>query len=298
VSREARLGVVFALNGALLGGLAAVGVVAHSLGVLSAAGDYLADALAIGLSILTVRLARRSPTAKRTYGYERTTILAALANAALVVAVMAAVVVAAIGRLVDRVPRVHGAAVIIVSAIAAVVMLIGALLLRGDQDLNMRSVLLDTGADAAAATAVAVTGVVIVATGGFYWLDPSVALVVAVIIGYRAVALLSEIADVLMESTPKGIDLHAVEAAIRAGGEVSEVHDLHIWGLSSEVLLLSAHVVLVGQPTLEEAQSTVERIKAELASRFAIAHATLETECEACATPDPHVGVTRARQPG
>jgi cobalt-zinc-cadmium efflux system protein len=188
--------------------------------------------------------------------------------------------------------------VIIVSAIAAVVMLIGALLLRGDQDLNMRSVLLDTGADAAAATAVAVTGVVIVATGGFYWLDPSVALVVAVIIGYRAVALLSEIADVLMESTPKGIDLHAVEAAIRAGGEVSEVHDLHIWGLSSEVLLLSAHVVLVGQPTLEEAQSTVERIKAELASRFAIAHATLETECEACATPDPHVGVTRARQPG
>jgi cobalt-zinc-cadmium efflux system protein len=298
VSREARLGVVFALNGALLGGLAAVGVVAHSLGVLSAAGDYLADALAIGLSILTVRLARRSPTAKRTYGYERTTILAALANAALVVAVMAAVVVAAIGCLVDRVPRVHGAAVIIVSAIAAVVMLIGALLLRGDQDLNMRSVLLDTGADAAAATAVAVTGVVIVATGGFYWLDPSVALVVAVIIGYRAVALLSEIADVLMESTPKGIDLHAVEAAIRAGGEVSEVHDLHIWGLSSEVLLLSAHVVLVGQPTLEEAQSTVERIKAELASRFAIAHATLETECEACATPDPHVGVTRARQPG
>jgi cobalt-zinc-cadmium efflux system protein len=298
VSREARLGVVFALNGALLGGLAAVGVVAHSLGVLSAAGDYLADALAIGLSILTVRLARRSPTAKRTYGYERTTILAALANAALVVAVMAAVVVAAIGRLVDRVPRVHGAAVIIVSAIAAVVMLIGALLLRGDQDLNMRSVLLDTGADAAAATAVAVTGVVIVATGGFYWLDPSVALVVAVIIGYRAVALLSEIADVLMESTPKGIDLHAVEAAIRAGGEVSEVHDLHIWGLSSEVLLLSAHVVLVGHPTLEEAQSTVERIKAELASRFAIAHATLETECEACATPDPHVGVTRARQPG
>jgi cobalt-zinc-cadmium efflux system protein len=112
------------------------------------------------------------------------------------------------------------------------------------------------------------------------------------------VALLSEIADVLMESTPKGIDLHAVEAAIRAGGEVSEVHDLHIWGLSSEVLLLSAHVVLVGHPTLEEAQSTVERIKAELASRFAIAHATLETECEACATPDPHVGVTRARQPG
>lgn len=295
VSREQRLGVVFVLNAALLGGLAFVGVVAHSLGVLSAAGDYLADALAIGLSILTVRLAKRSPTARRTYGYERTTILAALANASLVVAVMAAVVVAAVERLVNRVPHVHGTGVIVISAIAAVVMLVGALVLRGDRDLNMRSVLLDTGADAAAAAAVAGTGVVIVATGGFYWLDPSVALVVAVIIGYRAVALLREIAEVLMESTPRGIDLHAVEMEIRRGGEVSEVHDLHIWGLSSEVLLLSAHVVLVGHPTLEEAQQSVARVKAGLASRFGIAHATLETECEACATPDPHVNVTGAR---
>ena len=292
MSRQQRLGIVFALNGALLVGLAVVGVAAHSLGVLSAAGDYLADALAIGLSILTVRLAKRSPTAKLTFGYERTTILAALANAALVVAVMAAVLVAAIQRLLDTVPHVHGTAVIVVSAVAAVVMLIGALVLRGDQDLNMRSVLLDTGADAAAAAALAVTGIVIVTTGGLYWLDPSVALVVAVIIGYRAVALLREIADVLMESTPKGIDLHVVGAAIRESGEVSEVHDLHVWGLSSEMLLLSAHIVLVGHPTLEEAQQTVERVKAGLASRFGIGHATLETECEVCDTPDPHASIT------
>jgi cobalt-zinc-cadmium efflux system protein len=245
--------------------------------------------------MLTVRLAKRSPTDRRTYGYERTTILAALVNASLVVAVMAAVVVAAIERLVNGVPHVHGAAVVVVSAVAAVVMSIGALILRGDGDLNMRSVLLDTSADAAAATAVALTGGIIVATGGLYWLDPSVALVVAVIIGYRAVRLLREVADVLLESTPKGIDVRAVQSALRECAEVSEVHDLHVWGLSSDVLLLSAHVVLSGHPTLEEAQRTVEGLKSGLASRFGIHHATLETECEACENPDPHATVADAR---
>jgi cobalt-zinc-cadmium efflux system protein len=295
MSRVRRLWVVFALNGVLLVGLAAVAVIAHSLAVLSAAGDYLADALAIGLSILTIGLTRLPPTARRTYGYERTTILAALVNASLIVAVMAGVVVAAVERLVSGVPKVHGSAVIVISAMAALVMLIGALLLRGDQDLNMRAILLDTGADAAAAACVALTGVIIVATGGLYWLDPVVALVVAVIIGYRAVGLLREVAEVLMESTPKGLDIHTVRSAILEVREVSEVHDLHIWSLSSDVLLLSAHIVLLGHPSLEEAQMTADRVKARLASRFGIEHATLETECEVCDTPDPHVNVPDAR---
>src|SRR4051812_8752679 len=99
MSRESRLSVVFILNALLLVGLIAVGVVAHSLGVLAAAGDYLADALAIALSIVTVRLAKRAPTAKHSFGYERTTILAALVNAALVVAVACVVVVEAVQRL-------------------------------------------------------------------------------------------------------------------------------------------------------------------------------------------------------
>ena len=291
MSRESRLGVVFVLNAALLVGLVAVGIVAHSLGVLAAAGDYLADGLAIGLSIVTVRVARRAPTAKRSFGYERTTILAAVVNAAMVVAVAAVVVVEAVQRLATHTPHVHGAPVIVVSAVAAAVMLAGALVLRGDDDLNMRSILLDTAADAVTAAGVAIAGAIILVTGRWFWLDPAVALAVAVVIAYRAVMLLREIADVLLESTPKGLDVSDVEAVLLEGGEISDVHDLHIWSLTSDAPLLSAHVVLTGYPTLEAAQATAERAKARLVDRFGIDHATLETECELCATPDPHAPI-------
>lgn len=298
MSRERRLIVVFGLNAALLAGLIAVGLVAHSLGVLSAAGDYLADALAIALSLFTVRLAHRKATARRSYGYERSTILAALVNAALVVAVMTVVVVVAIERLVHGVPQVRGGPVIAISAVAAGVMFVGVFVLRGDDDLNVRTILLDTTADAATGICVAITGLVILLAGGLYWLDPAVALVVALIIGYRATGLLREVADVLLESTPKGLDVHQVESAIYEGDAVSEVHDLHIWSLSSDVLLLSAHLVLAGHPTLEEAQVVVEQIKERLSRRFDIGHATLETECEVCADPDPHSGTASGQVGG
>src|SRR5439155_7156566 len=153
-------------------------------------------------------------------GYERTTILAAVVNAAMVVAVAAVVVVEAVQRLATHTPHVHGAPVIVVSAVAAAVMLAGALVLRGDDDLNMRSILLDTAADAVTAAGVAIAGAIILVTGRWFWLDPAVALAVAVVIAYRAVMLLREIADVLLESTPKGLDVSDVEAVLLEGGEI------------------------------------------------------------------------------
>jgi cobalt-zinc-cadmium efflux system protein len=291
MSRERRLGIVFFINALLLIALVAVGFWAHSLGVLAAAGDYLTDALAIGASIFTIRLARRAPTADRSFGYERTTILAALLNASLIVAVAAAVVFEAIQRLVNGAPPVQGLPVAVVNAVAAGAMFGCAIILGSDDDLNVRSVWLSTASDAVAAAGVAITGLVIWASGGLYWLDPAIALVIAMVIGYRALGLLREVADVLLESTPKGLRSAAVASVIRDGGEISDVHDLHIWSLSSDIPLLSAHVVLVGHPTLEEAQEVIERAKARLLSQFGISHATLETECEPCATPDLHRAV-------
>lgn len=287
-SREWRLRTVFALNGAMIIGLIVVGLAAHSLGLISAAGDYIADALSIGLSITAVRLARRAPTARRSFGYGRSTVLAALVNAALVVATCAAVVVVAIQRLIGVTPHVHGVPVIVMSCVAALAMSGGALILRGDNDLNVRAVLLDTVADAATAFGVALVGVVILTSHGTYWLDPTVALGVAVIIGYRAIGLVREVSDVLMESTPRDVDVSAIDAAFREGSDVLDVHDLHVWGLSSDARLLSAHLVLAGHPSLEAAQEVVERAKSMLATRFGVQHATLETECEPCASPDPH----------
>jgi len=162
----------------LVFGLIVVGVRAHSVGVFAEGADYLADAAAIGVSLLAIRLASRAPTAKRPQGYSHATTYAALVNAGWLLVLCMLVAIGALVRLAQGTSEVHGLPVLIVSGIAALVMLGGALLLGGDadddpdDDLNMRALLLDTAGDAAAAAGVAVTGAVILAAHGWYWLDP------------------------------------------------------------------------------------------------------------------------------
>jgi len=202
VTRTTRLAVVLLLNLALVAGLVAAGIGAHSIGVLAAGGDYLADAAAIGISLLAIGLARRPPTRRRPGGYPRATAYAALVNVTLLLAVVAAVAAGAIGRLVTGIGHVHGLPVLIASGIAALVMLGGGLILRGDADdpgdsegdrANMRAVLLDTLADSAAAGGVAVTGAIILADPALAWLDPTVALIIAAVIGYQALMLIRQV---------------------------------------------------------------------------------------------------------
>ena len=195
MSKAVRLGLVLLLNLLLVAALVIVGVAAHSLGVLAAGVDYLADAAAIGVSLLAIRLARQPLRQSRRWADP--THIAALVNVGWLLALNVGVVVAAIRRLVSGIAEVHGLPVLIASAVAAVVMLIGAIIVGGDlddddgaEDLNIKAILLDTVADAAAAGGVAVAGAVILATRGWYWLDPAVALVIAVVIGYHAVALI------------------------------------------------------------------------------------------------------------
>jgi len=202
VTRTTRLAVVLLLNLALVAGLAAAGISAHSVGVLAAGGDYLADAAAIGVSLFAIGLARRPPTRRRPGGYPRATAYAALLNVTLLLVVVAAVAAGAIGRLVTGAGHVHGLPVLIASGIAALVMLGGGLILRGDADdpedsegdrANVRAVLLDTLADSAAAGGVAVTGAIILADPALAWLDPTVALVIAAVIGYQALVLIRQV---------------------------------------------------------------------------------------------------------
>jgi cobalt-zinc-cadmium efflux system protein len=207
VSRTRRLAVVLALNLALITALVVVGLEAHSLAVLAAGADYLADAAAIGVSLLAIWLASRPPSRARPRGYPRATNIAALVNAGWLLVLNILIAVAAIQRLAAGSHRVEGLPVLVVSAIAAVVMLAGALVLGGDdndddgeEDLNVKAVLLDTAADAAAAAGVAGGGAVILAAGGWYWLDPAIALVIAVIVGYHAQKLVREITAALRSS--------------------------------------------------------------------------------------------------
>ena len=203
MTRRARLVVVLLLNLVLIAGLVAVGITAHSLGVLAAGGDYLADSGAILLALFAIWLTQRPPSSRRPGGYPHTTAFAALVNGALVGLVVASVMVTAAWRLLRGTGHVHGLPVLVASAVAAGLMILGAVTLRGDADrdddtdadrANMRAVLLDTVADAAAAAGVAATGAVILATGGWYWLDPTVALIIATVIGYHVVVLLRDVA--------------------------------------------------------------------------------------------------------
>jgi len=201
------------LNLLLVVALVVVGWAAHSVGVLAEGVDYLADAAGIGVSLLALHLSHRATTARRPDGFPRAGAFAALVNAGWLLILTVLVVAGAADRLITGTGPVHGLPVLFVSAIAAAVMVVGALILRADDgdpaardgggDLSMRAVLLDTAGDAAAAGGVAVSGAVIFVTGGLDWLDPAVALVIAVVVGYQAVRLLREVREELTRPAPR-----------------------------------------------------------------------------------------------
>lgn len=282
MTRSRRLGLALGLNLAVAAAQVALGIVAHSLGLLADAGHGLADVAALIVSLVAVRWARRAPTALRSFGYHRGTILAALVNAASILAVTGFILFEGVRRLADPEP-VEGGIVVVAALIAFVVNAAAAIALRdAGHDLNMRSALLHMTADSLASLGVAVAGLVILATGGWYWLDPLVSIAIALLIAVEAGRLAIHASEVLLESTPKGLDLDQLTAAIASVDGAEAVHDLHVWSLSSEVRALSAHVVLAGNPTLAEAQAVGERIKIAVGPRFGIDHSTLELECDPC----------------
>ena len=293
--REVRLRLAFGLNIGIVVIQVIFGLAAHSLGLLADAGHNMTDAAAVLASLVAVRLARRRPTSERSFGYHRGTILAAQANAATILAITVLIVYEGIRRIIHP-ETVSGGLVVVVALGAAAANLIAALALReghshghdsrvhleGEGDLNMRSALLHMAGDAVASVGVAVAGVVILFTGRFDRLDPVVSMGIGLLIAYQAWKLMRASTDVLLESTPLGLDLDELTSTMATVAGVEQVHDLHVWSLSSEVRALSAHLVLAGHPTLEEAQVVGEAVKVAVTGRFRIAHATLELECETC----------------
>lgn len=195
MTQTRRISTVLLLNLAMIAGLAVAGLASRSLGLLSEAGDFLADSasLALGLFAVYLRDHRRN---------ERATTWVALVNAMALLGVSVWVVLAAVIRLVNGGPEVHGLPVLIASAIAATVMLAAALILgadAGSEDLHMRSILLDTIADGAAAAMVATVGGVIAVMHRWYWLDSAVACLVAVVIAFTAARLLVDVVRALRD---------------------------------------------------------------------------------------------------
>ena len=286
-----------------------LGFVAHSLGLIADAGHNLTDVAAILASLIAVRWARRRPTEQRSFGYHRATILAAQANAVSILVVTLWIVYESVVRLLEPEP-VRGGLVVVVALIAAAANLFAALAVRERHaghthsgvgshqgDLNMRSAMLHLISDTAASIGVAIAGTIILLVDGAYWLDPLTSIVLALLIAYQGWKLLRAATDVLLESTPLGIDTDVVAEAIRDMTGVEEVHDLHVWSLSSDVRALSAHLVMSGHPTLEQAQLVGDSVKRMIGPRFSVSHITLELECEACSADGPWCAIDSAPAP-
>jgi cobalt-zinc-cadmium efflux system protein len=298
--RERRLLVVLLLNLVIVVAQAVVGLLAHSLGLVADAGHSLTDVAAVAVSLYAVRLARRPATVRRSYGFHRSTVLAAQANAAALIAVSGLIGYFGVRGLLHP-PAVQGGWVLVAAVVSAVVNGAAAWMLgHGHQhDLNLRAAALHMVGDAATSASVAVTAVVILATGGFQWLDPAVSLVIAGLIAVQAVRLVGETTDMLLESTPPGLVVEDLVETIVGLGSVDDVHDVHAWSLSPDVRAVSAHLVLSGRPSLADAQAVAQAAKLAIAERFSITHATFELECENCVDrgTDPCClgpGVTRA----
>lgn len=204
MSQRRRLGIVLALNVAMITGLVAVvGILAHSLGVLAAGGDYIADSSAIGLGIIAVTIRDRRGRQSQAPTY------VAMINASALLIVTLLVLAEAARRLAEGTPHVHGLPVLIVSVIATGVMVVGIFVLGADaatEDLHMRSVLLDTLAGAPTSAAVAVAGLIIYLSHGLYWIDPALAIVIGLVIGVGAIRLLRDIVAALRTGAPVTID--------------------------------------------------------------------------------------------
>lgn len=255
------------------------GVASGSLALLADAGHMLTDATGVTIALVAATLAARPATDARTYGLQRAEILAALANALLLAALAVWVIVEAVQRW-DDPPAIATGLMLTVAVVGAVANVVGLLLLRGgrDESLNVRGAYLEVLGDLVGSLAVVVAGVVI-ATTGYTRADVLASVAIGLFILPRAWSLLREVVDVLLEATPKDIDLDAVRAHIRGVPGVVDVHDLHVWTITSGVPVLSAHVV-VDEECIDRGLSgqVLQALAQCLGEHFDTEHCTFQLE--------------------
>lgn len=253
----------------------AFGLMSGSLALLSDAGHNASDVLGLLLAWGAAVLAAREATARRTFGFRRATILAALASAVLLFMAVGVIAWEAAERMRDPGP-VAGRTVVVVAAVGVLINGVTAWLFHGgkDDDLNVRGAYLHMAADAAVSLGVVVTGLVIMGTG-WLWVDPAVSLLIVAVILVGTWGLFRDSFNLAVDAVPRGIDPAQVESYLQSLAGVESVHDLHIWGMSTTETALMAHLVMPDGPTDDRFLS---RVREGLAERFAIGHATLQVE--------------------
>jgi cobalt-zinc-cadmium efflux system protein len=265
--------------------LVVAGIRSHSLALLSEAGHNLSDFLALLLSLVAVYLQSRPASATKTYGYHRAGVLAALVNAVSLVAVAFFIFYEAFHRL--QHPEHVQARVMMWVAFAGVVMngVIALMLYRstgrsGGGDVNIRSALLHEVGDTLSTAAVIAGGWAILITGD-YWIDSVLSVAIGVLILWSGFGIVRETLNILLEGTPRGVQLESVEVAIRSIDGVNDVHDLHCWSIGSETRALSCHIAIADIPP-SVSERILRDVKDRLHREFRIDHTTIQFEHAEC----------------
>jgi cobalt-zinc-cadmium efflux system protein len=259
------------------------GIFSGSLALLGDAGHMLVDALALGLSLFAMTVARRPATATKTFGYHRVEILTALANGTILILVSGYIFYEAYQRFLE--PSAVKTPLMLTIAIIGLCANLGGVILLNKasyHSLNVKAAFWHIMGDTISSVGVIIAGIIILLTG---WsiADTIMALVIGVIILWGAGKIVKEAADILLEAVPKHIETAEAIETIKGISGVNDVHDIHIWTITSNIYALSAHLVIDDQ-MVSKSIEIVSAVRRELARRFNISHTTLQLECESCPT--------------
>jgi cobalt-zinc-cadmium efflux system protein len=289
-TNQRRLLVALSITGLMTIVELAGGLISNSLALIGDAGHMFTDTLALGLSLFALNLAKRPASQTKTYGYYRAEILAALVNGTILVIVSGYIFYESYRRFVAP-PEVHGGLMLIVAAIGLVANVIGITILRsaGSRNLNVKGAFLHMWSDMLSSIGVIAAGAIILLTGHTI-ADPIISIVIGLLILRGAGGLVWEAVNILLEAVPKHLDVSLISDAVRKIKGVKDIHDVHLWAITSGMYAMSCHLLIEDQ-MVSNCTQIVDEVNQKLRQEFGISHSTVQLECEECeSSPVCHIG--------
>ena len=289
-TNQSRLLVALSITGLMTIVELAGGLMSNSLALIGDAGHMFTDTLALGLSLFALNLAKRPASQTKTYGYYRAEILAALINGTILVLVSAYIFYEAYHRFVEP-PEVRGGLMLIVAAIGLAANVVGISILRSASrgNLNVKGAFLHMWSDTVSSVGVIAAGIIILLTGRTI-ADPIISIIIGLLILRGAGGLVWESVNILLEAVPKHLDVSRINNAIRKIKGVKNVHDVHLWAITSGMYAMSCHLLIEDQ-MVSNCTQIVDEVNKTLSQKFGISHSTVQLECEECEnSPVCHIG--------
>ncbi|MGG7552614.1 cation diffusion facilitator family transporter [Chryseobacterium arthrosphaerae] len=278
--------IVLCLSGTYLIAEVIGGIVTNSLALLADAAHMLTDVVGLLLAFIAIKIGEKKADPSRTYGYYRTEILAAVINAVVLLGISVYVLFEAYQRF-QNPPEVQSKSMLIVAGIGLIVNIAGMMILRKDSEgsLNMKGAYFEVLSDMLTSVGVMIAGVIMLTTG-WYYADPLISAAIGLLIFPRTWRLLKEAVNVLLEGTPKDVDIHGLRKSLEEVPGVKNIHDLHVWSLTSGVNAMSAHVV---KETGTSQNQLLKTLTEKTVNTFKISHTTFQIEDEGYEENEAHL---------